>query len=239
MAFKLRSGNKPVFKQIGSSPVTQRGGGFTAGTVSADPLIPPHKKPHPSEGPLDPQSSYNSHLESKFLYNLWKKKKKKKKRRVRSSSKSKIDDAAGAATDASGYQKFKGHKLNKDGSLNRSTKAYKDEMAYLRNLHGSKTLDMVHVHAKRPSFGKRLRNILKRTLGYGGVGATATIKGYKNLADAEKTGESFWKKFLNPFDWGPSDAKKKSDISLDVFTDPVEKTDSSYVETAAPNLYEE
>ena len=168
MAFKLRSGNKPVFKQMGSSPVTQRGGGFTAGTVSADPLIPPHKKPHPSEGPLDPQASDNSPLEARFIYNLFKKdKKRKKKRRVRSSSK--IDDAASTksyTTDASGYKKFKGHKLNKDGSLNRSTKAYKEEMAYIRNLHGEKVLDMVHVHAKsgKPSWKKRLRNLLKRTI---------------------------------------------------------------------------
>ena len=37
------------------SATPQRGGDFTAGSLSADPLIPPHKKPHPSEGPTDPQ----------------------------------------------------------------------------------------------------------------------------------------------------------------------------------------
>ena len=54
MAFKMK-GN-PMKRNFGiGGPAKQRGGNFTAGTVSADPLTPPHKKPHPSEGPLDPQ----------------------------------------------------------------------------------------------------------------------------------------------------------------------------------------
>ena len=110
-------------------------------------------------------------------------------------------------------------------------------MEYLRNLYGKKTLDMAHVHAKGPSWKKRIGNIIRRSLGYGGAGVGTAVKGYKNLADAEKTGESFWKKFFNPLDWGPSEAEKKSDISLDQATNPDD--DTTTIKTELPNLYDE